>query len=415
MHTITLLVDLPPATDANTPVYIAGDFQQWNPRDPACRLEPTDVARRRRIDLLLSSSVTSIACKFTLGSWASVEKDAAGREIPNRLLRIEPGAIHRLRVAAWAEPLSRMGEPAADNTLSGDIRRIDLPAPPSSPGATPVGTDTLSSVRPAWIYLPPGYDSQSERRYAVLYLLDGQNVFDQATSFAGEWHADETCEAMLSAAAIEPLIVVGVANGGARRGIEYTPWPSASPSAGIAGGSASLHLQWLATTVIPYIDTHYRTRARGADRALAGSSFGGLFTLYAALERPDLFGRAGVFSPSVGWNPVRLFSFLEERARRFETASGSGDSPLTPLRPRIYLDMGGMEPGYFRDQNHNQVADCIDDLRSIAALLEERGGWRRGEELFVVEDATAHHAESYWAQRFPGFLRRLFPPLAATE
>ena len=154
----------------------------------------------------------------------------------------------------------------------------------------------LGRHRRVWLYLPTDYARQPRRRYPVLYLHDGQNVFDAATAYAGEWGVDETLN-RLRASGQDPTgcIVVAVDNGGRYRGDEYIPW--ANPRLKI-GGQGAAYVDFLTFTLKPYIDQHYRTRPDAAHTGIAGSSLGGLISVYAALRYPAVFGCVGAFSPA---------------------------------------------------------------------------------------------------------------------
>src|SRR6266699_1445032 len=156
----------------------------------------------------------------------------------------------------------------------------------------------LNNDRDVIVYLPPGYQAGLKRRYAVLYLHDGQNLFDGATSFipGQEWRVDETAQRLIAAGKIEPLIIVGVYNTGKDRINEYTP--AEDPKYKL-GGKADLYGRMLVEELKPFIDSHYRTKRDAKSTGLGGSSLGGLVSLYLSLKYSNVFGRAAVVSPSV--------------------------------------------------------------------------------------------------------------------
>lgn len=238
------------------------------------------------------------------------------------------------------------------------------------------------------VYLPPGYDD-AEQRYPVLYLLDGQNLFDEATSFAGEWRVDETCDAGIAAGRIAPLIVVGIDNGGTERIHEYTPWSDRNRG----GGGGSDHLRRIVRELKPRIDARYRTEPGIDHTGVGGSSLGGLLTLYAALEWSRVFGRFAALSPSLHWADART-------QREFEARR--------PMAGRLYVDMGSLESRRTRDMDRNGVDDSIDDLRALGKVLRRRV-LRPDEELRLIEDEGGIHHESAWARRLPTALEFLFP------
>jgi predicted alpha/beta superfamily hydrolase len=240
----------------------------------------------------------------------------------------------------------------------------------------------LTTDRDVLVYLPPGYEAEGHRRYPVLYLHDGQNLFDGATSFVPgqEWGVDETAQALVLARAVEPVIIVGVYNTGRERVEEYTP--SADPRFRV-GGKADLYGRLLVEELKPFIDSHYRTRAGAADTGLGGSSLGGLVTMYLGLRYPEVFGKLAVVSPSVWWDRRRIVSDVRAAAPK--------------KRARVWLDMGT-----------DEGAGAIGDARLLRDALVSKG-WRLGQDLNYFEAAGGKHSEAAWAQRVEPMLRFLFP------
>ncbi len=163
------------------------------------------------------------------------------------------------------------------HTLTGDIR-----------AQKNFHSNILNNDRDILVYLPPGYDAAKNRRYAVLYLHDGQNLFDGATSFiAGqEWQVDETAQRLIAAGKIEPLMIVGINNAGKDRNNEYAPVEDARYK---MGGKADLYGRMLVEELKPFIDSRYRTRRDAEHTGLGGSSLGGLVSIYLALKYPAVF------------------------------------------------------------------------------------------------------------------------------
>jgi metallo-beta-lactamase class B len=209
----------------------------------------------------------------------------------------------------------------------------------------------------------------------VLYLQDGQNVFDAATSFSGEWGIDETLDSLASRG-VAGAIVVAVDNGGAQRMNEYNPWKSATPRLG--GGEGDLFVDFLSRTLKPYIDARYRTRTDARSTTIAGSSMGGLIALYASLTRPEVFGNAGVFSCAC-WIARDSIMALVER-----TTPGR-----TPAR--FYFVVGSLE-GTNREPEQDQTA--------IAAALD-RAGFRTGRVVVARIAPDGRHEEWFWRREFP--------------
>jgi predicted alpha/beta superfamily hydrolase len=260
----------------------------------------------------------------------------------------------------WREyPLEEQS--ARRHTVVGTVRVLpELHSPQLD-----VGRDIL-------VYLPRSYASR-ERRYPVVYMQDGQNLFDAATSFGEEWRVDETLEAA------EPgveAIVVGIPNAGEQRCDEYSPWED--PENG--GGCGDAYLDFLVDTVKPRVDAAFRTLADREHTGILGSSMGGLISLYALFHRPDTFGFAGVMSPSLWFAGRAVFRFVQS-------------APVPP--GRLYLDVGTGEG-----------AEALDDARRMRRLLLARG-FRPGRTLRYLEDPGAGHTEAAWAGRVEGALRFL--------
>lgn len=232
----------------------------------------------------------------------------------------------------------------------------------------------LDRSRQVRLYLPPGY-AGSDKRYPVLYMHDGQNLFDHATAYAGEWGVDETLNELASAGLLE-LIVVGIDNGGEKRMTELNPVDHAK--FGKAEGKA--YVEFIANTVKPYIDQHYRTLADVEHTAIMGSSLGGLISHYAILQFPDVFGKAGIFSPS--------YWITGEQVRWFENHSAAKEA-------RLYFYMGGKE-------GDSMVPDVE---RVYQAVLSKRHPAELTRYHLV---ADAEHNEAAWRNEFKTAVLWLF-------
>jgi predicted alpha/beta superfamily hydrolase len=245
----------------------------------------------------------------------------------------------------------------------------------------------LANTRDILVYLPPSYPT-ANRTYPTLYMHDGQNLFDDATSFAGEWRVDEVLED-LAFEGIE-AIVVGVPNTGANRLHEYSPFRDAR----FGGGRAADYVKFIVETVKPLVDSAFRTTGEREGTATIGSSMGGLISLYAFFERPDVFGAVGAVSPSVGFARGALIDYLE--GARF-------------VGGRIYMDVGTHE-GRPRDRDplhlRRRPGAYVQMVRDARDLLV-RKGYREGPDLRYVEEEGALHNEAAWAERLPQLLRFL--------
>ena len=223
----------------------------------------------------------------------------------------------------------------------------------------------LGNSRDILVYLPSSYD-KSDRPYPVLYMHDGQNLFDPSTSFAGEWGVD-------TAMAKAPrkgrrAIVVGIPNAGIDRIREYSPFVDRR----IGGGLGDAYLDWLEHTVKPLIDERYRTIREPEGTGIGGSSLGGLISLYAFFRAPTRYGFAAVLSPALWFGDSQVFRFVESAGF---------------VRGRVYLDVGTRE-GEGTLANAHQMRDLLLDK-----------GYKRGKDLMWVEDKGGMHNEAAWGKR----------------
>jgi predicted alpha/beta superfamily hydrolase len=276
-----------------------------------------------------------------------------------------------------AIPLLRMPE----HTLTGNIHRHSH-----------FESTILGNRRDVLVYLPRGYRRRTRDRYPVLYLHDGQNVFDAATSFGGvEWAVDETAQRLIRKNLIEPVIIVAVANAGEDRIHEYAPTRGVIDTGGKrkkrSKGLARKHGRFLVEELKPFVDKLYRTRPEAEFTGLAGSSLGGLSTLALGLWFPDVFTRLAVMSPSIWWDDCAICRMVDEL-----------DDKL-PLK--IWLDTGTHEEGWER-------------ARMLRDLLVEKG-WRLHDDLYYQEFEGADHSEGAWAARVDPMLRFLFPPIVPAK
>jgi predicted alpha/beta superfamily hydrolase len=245
-------------------------------------------------------------------------------------------------------------------------------------------SEVLGLERRVWVYLPPMYEEEPERRFPVLYMHDGQNVFDGATAFlAGkEWEADEAAERLIEEGRIEPLIIVAVDNGGAERANEYTPTRARD-----GGGQIDGYARMLVEEVKPWVDETFRTRPGREDTGIAGSSYGGLAALWIGLTHADVFGKIAAVSTSVGRDDGQIIQFVESVPEKPETL--------------VWTDMGtGEGPG------------AVKGARRLRDALVARG-WEEGVDLKHLEAEGEPHSEVAWAKRMPAILEFLFPPWTA--
>jgi enterochelin esterase-like enzyme len=239
----------------------------------------------------------------------------------------------------------------------------------------------LRNQRDLIVYLPPGYDAQPKRRFPVLYLHDGQNLFDGATSFVPgmDWHVGQTADEWISDGRVAPLIIVGIYNAGKQRIGEYTP--TRAPKLG--GGRADRYAKFLLEEVRPLVVSRYRAQEGADNTGIGGSSLGGLVSLYLGLQKPQIFGKIAALSPSVWWNERVILRFAAAAAVK--------------ALPRIWLDIGTRE------------GPCIvDDVERFRDILIGKG-WQLERDLHYERVEGAEHNEAAWARRVGPFLQFLFP------
>lgn len=251
---------------------------------------------------------------------------------------------------------------------------------------TGFASEILDNSRDITIYLPPGYDEHPDNRYPVLYMHDGQNLFEPSRAFipGQHWRLGEAADEAIGSRSAEPMLIVGIDNAGASRVDEYTPTRDATKK---AGGHADDHGRMIVDELKPVIDQRYRIRPAAGETAVGGSSLGGLSALYLALKHPHVFSRAAAMSPSVWWDDRFIL-------RELQALAGTS-------RPRIWLDTGGREGG-----------EALRDVRALRDRLRQ-SGWTNGE-LRYHEDRRGDHSERAWAARARMMLAFLFPPQQAS-
>jgi predicted alpha/beta superfamily hydrolase len=237
------------------------------------------------------------------------------------------------------------------------------------------------------VWLPPGYDDaqNAARQYPVLYLNDGQNLFEPATSFNGvEWQVDETADRLIHERIIPPLIIVGIDNAGKDRVREYMPHRSFQPM--ILRVQGTRYPSFLIKEVMPFVARHYRVASGPRNTGLGGSSLGALIALYTVAVSPGMFSRLLLESPSL-WAANRQIIRQSRTVQRWPE--------------RVFLATGSAEAG-----RPDRDRSMVDDVQELAAILH-RIGLDRRRLRFMVDQGASHH-ESSWARRFPDALSFLF-------
>ncbi|MDP3359989.1 MAG: alpha/beta hydrolase-fold protein [Lutibacter sp.] len=217
-----------------------------------------------------------------------------------------------------------------------------------------------------WIYLPPNYE-KSSKKYPVIYMHDAQNLFDAATSYAGEWEVDETLNKLYEKTG-KGFIVVGIENGGEERINEYTPWKNEK----YGGGKGTIYMDFIVNSLKPYIDANYRTKKQQKHTGLIGSSLGGLISYYGGLEYPKTFGKIGALSTSF-WFSEKVVDFTQEKGNLKNT--------------KLFLLVGGKEG-----------EDMDKDTQKMEKLLLETGF--KSKNLNTKINPEGQHNEAFWRSEF---------------
>lgn len=304
---IFVVQSLPSNTPPQESLYIAGDFNGWQPGMPDYKLSKNE-AGKWSITLAARASGSVIKFKFTRGSWATVEKGPGGEEIENRSFTFGNNSNVDITIANWAD-----GSGGGTSTAASNVTII----------STDFFMPQFNRTRRIWMYFPPGYET-SQSRYPVFYMHDGQNLFDALTSFSGEWNVDETLNTLAAAGKRVP-IVVGIDNGGGNRIGEYTPWKNTQ----YGGGDGEKYMQFITETLKPYIDQHYRTLPDRENTGIMGSSLGGLISHYGSLKYQSTFSKAGLFSPSYWFSDsvwVFTHKYTKQQDMRIFQLCGTNES-----------------------------------------------------------------------------------------
>ncbi len=348
----TIIIDaVPENTPIEDDIFIAGDFQGWEPGNADYRLAKNPEGNIFSISLPVD--IGDINFKFTRGDWSKVESDADGNFVPNRFYSPVEGDTLYQQILGW-EDLN--GNGGGQSTAAENVHII----------SDNFYMPQLDRYRRVWIYLPPDYE-ESTQDYPVLYMHDGQNVFDANTSYAGEWEVDETLNALHNLGD-KGIIVVAVDNGGSLRINELTPWQN--PEYG--GGEGGLYIDFFVETLMPYINENYRTLSGAENTGIMGSSLGGLISLYAGIKYQDVFGKIGAFSPAYWINP-EIFGFVKSTGKEEDL--------------RIYQIVGTQEG----EEYVRQMFEMQDTLLSVGFADDD---------VVSIEKSDGQHSEWFWAREF---------------
>lgn len=372
---LSFIVTVPDDTPKEDIVYITGnkDFlKNWDPKGvPFKRINENTYFLELEI---LVKNLNFFEYKFTRGSWDTIEVKSDFSSMPNRLTVILPQEKSKevnINIEKWAD----QGKIEKKSTLNGNIVIYK-----------DFYSNYLKNSRDILVYLPPGYETDKTKKYPVLYLNDGKNVFDAKTSFSGiEWGLDETAEKLIYDGKIKKIIMVAVNNNNDRIN-EYTY--KKVPNEG--GGNLDTYANFLINELKPFIDKNYQTITSPSETGIVGSSLGGLCALYLGYKHPETFNLIGVVSPSLWWANKDIIKIIEKE-------------PKKPLK--IWLDMGTNEED--EDKNNNNISDAIDDTRQLRDILINKG-YNLNKDFFYYEDEGATHNEAAWSKRADKILLFLY-------
>ncbi|MEO7984022.1 MAG: alpha/beta hydrolase-fold protein, partial [Bacteroidota bacterium] len=335
------------ATGSN--IYMAGSFNGWNPQDNAYQFQK-NANGDYFIDLKLAAG--KYEYKITRGGWNNVECKKGGAGTENRVITIPVAVTVELNIEEWAD---RFPAKPRTSTASKNVTVID----------TAFWIPQLKRTRRVWIYLPGEYLTSPKSHFPVLYMHDGQNVFDDATSFSGEWGIDE----FMDTVSAKHCIVVAIDHGGAKRINEYCPYDMER----FGKGEGDLYVEFLAKTLKPYIDKQYRTLKKKEHTFIAGSSMGGIISMYALLKYPKIFGGAGVFSPAF-WVGPKIFDDIKAKGEK--------------VKSHIYFYAG-------KQEGESMVPDMLKAFEEMARVSKSK--------MTTVIRDDGKHNEPTWRKEFPLF------------
>ncbi|MEO8794487.1 MAG: alpha/beta hydrolase-fold protein [Daejeonella sp.] len=343
---------MPPKTEASATIYLAGSINNWNPADSLYRFKNT-AANKFELVLNLPSGINEY--KITRGSWDKSEVKLNGSPASNRMLFVAKDTIVELSVEQWQDNFKQAEK---KHTASKNVSVLD----------SAFYIPQLDKNRRIWIYLPPDYNT-SIKKYPVIYMQDGQNLFDQFTSGYGEWGVDEIMDS-LSRSGSKMSIIVGIDHGGDARLTEYNPYSNTR----FGKGRGNDYVDFLAKTLKPYIDKNFRTKESAKNTSVGGSSMGGLISMYAIAKYPKVFGKAAVFSPSF-WLTPEIYEFVKEENLK---------------KNKIYFLAGELESN-----------EMVPDMIKMRELLISEGVKEKN--LKIKTSPDGKHSEWFWHKEFPDF------------
>ena len=352
-----VITNFPEAHDFDEDIYISGDFEGWSGGSEQFKLKK----KNQEYMITIPKYRENISFKFTKGKWGSEECEKDDNPIENRTYSFSKlKDTVKISILNWINKRQQNKPSTAAENVRVFAERFEIPQ--------------LNRKRRISVYLPPNYNASNEN-YPVLYIQDGQNVFDVSTSYSGEWEVDETLNTLYEESGFG-LIVVAIDHGGEKRLNEYSAWDNEK----YGKGDGKLYLDFLINTLKPEIDKAFRTKPDSQNTVVMGSSLGGLFAHYAAIKRSDIFGKAGVFSPSF-WYAKDSFEFTEKATNLDHS--------------KIYYLVGAKEGD-----------DMVKSIGQMVLLLKDKGFTE--DEVFEKVVPEGSHSESFWKSEFKEAIKWLF-------
>jgi predicted alpha/beta superfamily hydrolase len=362
-------VSVPADTPADQTLYISGDAYELGSWDAAGIPLHRDQDGHYRTTVQLLSGVPH-KFKVTRGTWGTVERGAGGVDIDDHTFTSGDSPTVTTAVLTWVDAGKSNPKQV---TLTGDFRFHKK-----------FESKLLKNFRTIVVYLPPDYENNSDQHYPVLYMQDGQNLFDSSTAFAGvEWRVDETAQDLITHGKMDPVIIVGIFNSPDRTP-EFTPFDKTATG---ADGKGALYESFVVEELKPMIDQSYRTEPDRAHTAVGGSAMGGLIALAMAHDHADTFGSVAVLDPWLRDSKQSLLDSWKDDAWMKNT--------------RFYVDMGTQ--GAVLYPGTTEVAD----LNQLVADFDS-AGLKKGADYSAQVIQGAVHGESAWQKRVPDFLMFLY-------
>ena len=369
---LTIVVkELPDDTPEDVSIYMSGDFEGWTGGIDAYKLEKKDGVHQFTMPM-----PESLLFKFTQGSWQTVECNKKGEAIDNRSYRTNKtqDTIYA-KIEGWTHLFAGQPTSTAADNVNIISEEFEIPQ--------------LNRKRRIWIYLPPNYNI-SDESFPVVYMHDGQNLFDDKTAYAGEWKVDETLNKLFRDKNMS-AIVVGIDNDSDKRLDEYSPFENDE----YGGGEGDAYVQFISQTLKPYIDKSYKTLTDRDNTVIAGSSMGGLISHYASLNYPEIFGKAIVFSPSFWFAPDEFKAYTKSKAKNANT--------------KLYYMAGGNEGNVKADE----MSPMVTDMNQMIDLLKSEGF--NANNIFSKTVPDGEHNEVLWSNELEEALLWLFPERVKTR